>query len=249
MKRPWLLVLPLLLLAAACSSGSSSDLDGKTFQSIETTGFDLAEDTRITMSFSDNQITVNAGCNTLFGEITWKGSQLHTDGLATTEMGCAAELHDQDTLLADLLMEAPTLTLEYGTLQVTGTANGKDIGITLVELEDAPLVGTLWELSGIIAHESVSSLPAGVSSTMSIHENNHVDVQYACNQGGGSVEVADGTLIFGPLASTRMMCQPDVMDVENHVMSVLDGEVTYEIRLGTLTIMNGDIGLHYSANR
>ena len=54
-------------------------------------------------------------------------------------------------------------------------------------------------------------------------------------------------ITFGPIATTRMACDEPTMEVEAHVLDVLQGTVTYEIEADVLTLTNGDLGLTYRA--
>ena len=108
-------VLPALLLPVllGCSANAGGiDVDGETFSGTEVQGHELAPDTQISLTFSGEQISANAGCNTLFGQGTWEGSELHVQELASTEMGCDSALHDQDEWLAGFLQSTPVASLE-----------------------------------------------------------------------------------------------------------------------------------------
>ena len=61
-----------------------------------------------------------------------------------------------------------------------------------------------------------------------------------CNTGGGSVEITDTTLVFGPIASTLIGCEPEVAALEGSVLAVLQGEVAYEITGDTLSLRSGE---------
>jgi heat shock protein HslJ len=55
-----------------------------------------------------------------------------------------------------------------------------------------------------------------------------------------------GTIAFGPLALTKMMCDDDAMRLEQEVSRVLTGTATYSIEAGSLTLMNGTDGLQFT---
>ena len=66
-----------------------------------------------------------------------------------------------------------------------------------------------------------------------------------CNTLNGPATVGEGTIAFGPIATTRMACPEGVMGLEAHVLAVLDGEVTYTIDGDVLTLTNeaAEVGL------
>lgn len=90
-------------------------------------------------------------------------------------------------------------------------------------------------LTGIVAGESVSSVPAGVVATLSISDGTAL-VAAGCTTGSAPVTVGDGTLEFGPPALTKMACEQPAMDVEAAVTAVLAGTTTVDIEADRLTI-------------
>ena len=58
-------------------------------------------------------------------------------------------------------------------------------------------------------------------------------------------------MTFGPMALALMACEPELTDLEASVIAVQDGEVTYEISGGTLSIRkagaDGEVGLELTA--
>ena len=116
---------------------------------------------------------------------------------------------------------------------------------------DLNLIGTKWILDSIGsggADGAVSSVPAGVVSTMLISAGNELALEAGCNTGGASVEVAESSLTVGPMRLTRMMCDDAANQVEQSVLAVLDGEVDYAIDADLLTLTKGDNTLTYRAS-
>ena len=74
-----------------------------TYVSTEVTGHDLVADTTIRLTFEDGNLSVNAGCNTMFApyELT-DDSLAWTEEPAATMMGCPDDLTAQDQWLAEL---------------------------------------------------------------------------------------------------------------------------------------------------
>jgi heat shock protein HslJ len=154
---------------------------------------------------------------------------------------------DQDAWLSGFLTEGPEISLDGTTLTLTGTST-----MTLTEIEDAPLVGTTWNVTGTLATEAISSVPDTTTASMTIADDGTVAVETGCNSGSGTVEVTDTTLTFGPLAVTRRACaDPAVDQLEQAVLAALQGEVTYEITADTMTLRSGEgadaIGLNFTA--
>ena len=78
------------------STSATTNLDGKTYVSTAVTGHKLVRNTRVTLTFQDDDLSLNAGCNTLGGGYQLDGDQLVTEQLGGTEMGCDNPRHEQD---------------------------------------------------------------------------------------------------------------------------------------------------------
>jgi heat shock protein HslJ len=231
-------------------------LDGRTFLSTGSAGFELVDGTVVRIEFRDDgTLSASAGCNLLGGAYRIDGDTLRIDGgLSMTEMGCEQALMDQDTRLADLLMAGPTVALDDDTLVLTAG----DASITFLDREvadpDLPIEGTVWTLTAVIDGESASSIPMDATSTITFINgadaaDGTVVVETGCNSGSATAAIGDGTITFGPLALTKMACEQPLMDLETSVLSVLAGDVTFEIEAGSLTITSssGTAGLQYTA--
>ena len=229
---------------------SPTSVDGRTFLSTGTSGFELVDGTVVRIEFRDDgTLSASGGCNLLGSEYRIDGDTLRLDGgLSMTEMGCEQALMDQDTRVADLLLAEPTVTLDGDTLVLSAT----DASITFLDRvvadPDLPIEGTVWTLVTIIDGESASSIPTDATSTLTFVDGS-ARVATGCNTGSATVSLGDGTIGFGPLALTKMACQQPLMDLETSVVGVLAGDVTFEIEAGSLTITNaaGTAGLQYVA--
>lgn len=251
--------LTLLALAgltlAACGSDDSStadsvsaaDLSERGFVSTDVTGYDLVAGSEITMNFLDDAVSVNAGCNTMNGGFEIADGTFTAGQLAMTMMACPDPLMAQDTWLSEFLASSPQIELDGSTLTLTGD----DATITLAEIEPAALVGTTWVVTGTVASQAVSSIPADSTASISIADDGTVAVDTGCNTGSGDVEVGDETLTFGPIATTLRACVDEVAELEADVLAVLQGEVAYEISGDNLSLRSGDgadqIGLELTA--
>lgn len=226
---------------------SADDLAGRGFVSSAVTGYELVEGSEITMNFLDGRVSVNAGCNTMNGGFDIVDATFTASQLAATMMACDQALMDQDMWLSEFLSSSPAIALDGSTLTLTGA----DATITLDEIEPAALVGTVWKVTGTVANEAVSSVPADSTASITFADDGTVTVDTGCNGGSGSVEITDTALVFGPIATTLVGCEPDVAELEASVVAVLQGEVTYEINGSVLSLRTGDgadeIGLEFAA--
>ena len=93
---------------------------------------------------------------------------------------------------------------------------------------------------------------SGTPASITIADDGTVAVNTGCNTGSGSVEIGDDTLTFGPIATTMMACPPEQTELEASVVSVLQGEVSYEIDGSNMSLRSGEgadeIGLELTAS-
>ncbi len=245
--------LALILALAACRGGAAtpspsqeptgdpgSDLDGRTFLSTDITGHTLVAGSRVGMTFQGGSLSANAGCNTMSGAYEVEDGRLRTGPMATTEMGCEEPLMAQDQWLAAFLPGAQ-LVLDSDTLTLANDGTTLTLTDRVVAEPDRPLLGTRWAVEGLVSAGAVSSVPAGVTAALTFSDGT-VDVEAGCNRGGGSTQVSDTTVTFGPIRMTRMACPEPAMSVENAILAVLSGEVVYGIEADTL-LLEGNGGL------
>ena len=233
--------------ADSANAPTADELSGLRFVSSDVTGYDLVEGTEITMAFDDDAVSVNAGCNTLNGGYEITDGEFVAGQFAMTMMACDEPLMAQDTWLSEFLSASPAISLDGSTLSLTGD----ETTITLDEVEPAGLVGTTWVVSGTVANEAVTVSAVDSEASMTITDD-QAQIDTGCNTGSSTVEITDTTITFGPIALTRMACDEELTRLENSVLAVLQGEVTYEIDGDTLSLRSGEgadeVGLEFTAS-
>ena len=257
MRRSAILAFALLVAVAldACTGGASpgssgaapsrssptAGVEGRTFLSTAVTGRVLVAGSRIRLTFREGQVGVSAGCNSMGGAYRVEGGHLVAPRLATTDMGCDQALMVQDQWVADLLVGA-ALTLDGDTL--TLARNG--VTVTFIDRAvadpDRPLAGTRWIVDGILSDGTASSVPAGATATITIHDG-RVDVETGCNSGGATATVAGASITFRDLVLTKRACAPPLAGLEAAVVATLRGDAIYAIEADVLTLTAGQWGL------
>ena len=236
------------------TSGAASELIGKTLVAKEVTGsYTIVPGSAISLTFENGTLAAKGGCNNMFGQYTVAGNVLSAPQLASTMMACDGALMNQDTWLSAFLASAPTWTYSGGTLTL---ANGTDT----VALTEAPtgagvLEDTGWKLVGLITQSGSTVTAVDPSLTPWIRfSGDRVVLSPSCNTGSGTVQITDTTLTFGPIAMTTRACLAPSSDVEQAVLTVLQGTTTYTVNDGPagaiLTIMatDGTTGLQLVAD-
>lgn len=246
-RTPSAIAILLALIVLACGGGSSTPdpsgllLEGRTFLSTGIDGRSLVAGPVVRISFQDGRVSASAGCNTMSGPYHIDGNVLVAGQLATTEMGCEPQLMAQDTWVGDLL-DGATIALDGNTLTLTKAGVRVTLADRAVADPDRPLTGTPWLIDGMVNGGTASSIPAGITAAITLTDT-HVDVEAGCNRGAGTVIITDTTIEFGPIALTKVACDPSVMAVEQAVTRTLAATVTYRIQADTLMIQAGEIGL------
>jgi heat shock protein HslJ len=217
-------------------------LDGRQFLSTGVTvggaPFALVANTRVRLTFdTTGGLSANAGCNIIGGTYVLDGDRIVWTGGGMTEMGCDDPRHAQDDWLATFLGSGPSFVLNGNDLTLTSG----DTVITLLDREvaepDQPLAGPTWVLNSIIQGDAVSSVPAGVSATMTFNGDGTVDIQYGCNSGGGRYAVDGDAISFSELIQTEMACGGAAGQVEAEMIAVLTAEsLTYTVDASSLAI-------------
>jgi heat shock protein HslJ len=99
------------------------------------------------------------------------------------------------------------------------------------------LASTKWRAERI-AESAVSS---DVQPTLEFSAANQVSGTAGCNRFTGMMRHDGKTLAFGPLASTRMMCAPPVMDQEAAYLQALGSVRSFEVgNDGKLVLLDQD---------
>jgi heat shock protein HslJ len=246
MKAGWF--APALLLAlAGCGDTTSppagnddSGLRGRTFLSTGVTEDGkprpLADRTKVTFRFmNDGRLLADAGCNTMSGEANLRGGRLEVSGLGMTEMGCDPPRHQQDTWLAKFLESTPSWRLDGSNLVVSSGNTELALLDKAVAEPDLPLLGSWWTVDTITDGATASSTPAGAPATLKFGDGT-VEVDTGCNRGSGGFTVSDNKIRFTGVATTKIACEPERASLENAVLTVLNGEVTYDIDSDRLTL-------------
>jgi heat shock protein HslJ len=127
------LTLSAVLTIAACSpKGLASELEGRYFVAESAVGHELIEGRPITITFGDDWISADGGCNTISGSVRIDHGRLRGKGLGMTEMGCLEpDVDKQEDWYLRLLTSEPVLTWKAPRL----TLASKDAKVTFVQRE------------------------------------------------------------------------------------------------------------------
>ncbi len=219
---------------------------------------ELVRGTRISLRFSDGQVSAEAGCNTMSGPVQFPDGTLVVKELAMTEMGCPGTgRHEQDQFVADFLTGAPAYTFDGTTLRL----NTAQVAMTFRPREqvqpDLPLEGTRWNVTHTTqgpaagaADDPNAAVSAGMAPAKAYLEfaDGKVHGSDGCNRLSGSAVIQGDVITFGPIATTKMAC-PGVEGTDA-VHAALRGDVRWQIDYNVLTLTSASgAGLQLQAKQ
>jgi heat shock protein HslJ len=108
-----------------------------------------------------------------------------------------------------------------------------------------PLTSATWQWQRTVGANGVVEPTDPSRYTLTIAPDGTVSALLDCNQGGGTVTIDEGSLTFGPIASTEMACPDGSLAAE--FAQALAGTVTYTADGQTLVLILGDGSTAYFA--
>ncbi len=256
-----LTALPLAGCASDSGSGAGS-ATGATAPSLAGTSWELAEyaaegettltavpdDVRATADFTDDQISGSAGCNSFSGTYTTDGDTIEIGPLATTKRACVPAVTAVESGYLARLGAATTFAIAGGTLTLSD-ASGQVV-LAYAESEPVALTGTTWQATGINnGTGGVTSLVAGSAVTAEFADDGTLTGSAGCNSYNGSYEVLGDTMTIGPLASTRMACEPEVDEQESNYLAALENVTQFTLDRDRLELRDDDGALQVGYTR
>ncbi|WP_266651636.1 META domain-containing protein [Streptomyces sp. NBC_00237] len=198
----------------------------------------------------------NYGCNSFTGRASVKGDAVDLDKLMSTQMAC--DVQDFELSMRKAFKEQLKAKVEGDRLTLT-TAKGDTVALTSNPKAEAaaPLAGTKWTVTSFADRKTVgggdstaATLPQDLAGKayLTFGKDGSVRGRTGCNSLNGKAEAKDGTLAFGRIATTRMMCQGAAGEVEKKLLKVLTGEATYTVDGRSLSLTGpAGVGLEATA--
>lgn len=247
------LIATTALMSAACGNGSSSassaggggPLTGVTWvldhASMMTLTADMPDDAVIDIAFDGSQASGRAACNQYGGgyEADSEAGTLTFSDLASTQMACDGPLMALEAAYLAALGNVKTYEVAGDGKWLFMTAGNKALTYVAQQpMEALPLEGTAWTLTTVATPDTqaVSSTIAGTKVT-ALLDAGDISGSGGCNSYHGSYEAGEAqSLSFGPVASTKMMCEQDVSGQEQAYFAALDATASYAIDGDQLTL-------------
>jgi heat shock protein HslJ len=178
---------------------------------------------------ADNSLIGFSGCNAY-------SHQWNTDGFAIsvtigsqTRYACGDEIMLQEAAYQAAFGMAGVYKVLGDAMEFRNSAG--DLIMTFVRLENLPLAGPNWIVQSINnLQDALMSPIRGTDLNLNLDEAGNASGSSGCNTFSGSYEATDTTLTFGPLASTMMACEDDIMNQEAAYLNALQSTALFEVQ-------------------
>jgi heat shock protein HslJ len=232
---------------AVSSFGSTGDgepgLAGLEFSSIAATGFTLATDTTLSLSFDYSALSFEAGCNNHSAPYSLCDGRLCASDFRVTAIGCDPILQAQDEWMAAFFGSSPRLTRQGPRLTLAGDEASLDFIESSLLNPDRPLTGRTWTIDTLIAADQARSV--SLEPTISFQTNGTLQVFTTCTSGSGIYAAGEPTLAISNMEYIEKPCDASGdASIDEPIRRVLgDGDLAFEIDAARLTITRGRDGL------
>ncbi len=247
-----LVALTGALLLAACSGGggtkltSTKDLYDKTWVLVaygnEKETEPIPEGLEIFIKLvEDGNIFGKSGCNNFFGSFTAtdNGNLTIVEPLGSTMMFCEGSMEAEGEFLAALQTASGFYFDKEGLLFITfeKTEDGYDRFVFEKQI-DQTLAKTNWVLSVVSTPGGELIMPVGKGVFILFGEDGTASGNAGCNSFTTTFTADMESIQIEPGAMTAMMCESDVMDVEEAFMTALNKVTRFSIDGSYLTLFD-----------
>ncbi len=210
---------------------SAADLDGTDWQLVS--GVPTVEGWPITLWFGPGTVGGTAACNRYGGDARVDDGALVQTEIFTTEMSCGPAVDASNNAFLDALLAVSTVRFDGAALVLSG--GGFELRFEpLPPVRDSQLVDVRWRLETLIDGDTAST-PRGEPATLELRSNGSLAATTGCRTLSRTWTVT-GSSIGTPSLSADGECPDDLRDQDQHVISVIEGEMTAMIEGAQLTL-------------
>lgn len=244
----------LMLLLSGCSllsGGATTSLDGEwllqagTNQSV---AIPIVAGSTVTLQVDGTQVGGSAACNSYGGKIEVSQSSIAISELIQTEMACLDNrLMALESAYLAALPRVTAAARSGNGLLLTGPQ--VELRFTLVPpVANANLVGTIWLLDSLISGDSVSST-IGERVTLQFSGDGRIAASTGCRDVTGTYTVSEGQVQVTLDPYDTIGCAEELGTQDAHILEVLSNGFGVAVDGDRLTLMAGDKGIGYRADR
>jgi heat shock protein HslJ len=198
---------------------------------------------RATLIAGDGELGGTSFCNTYSGTYRLDGDDLSVSGLGGTEIGCAPELMDAEAAYLEALATVDEAATSDGYLVLTGP----DVELRfrpLPAVAPSDLTGTRWVLETLLEGEIAASTTG--RAELRLADDGTLIASTGCRELTGRWTLDGDVVRVLDLRPAPSTCPPDAVDQDEHVVSVLSGNVQVSVAENSLTVTGRDgLGLVY----
>lgn len=192
---------------------------------------------------SKGTASARTGCNGVGAKVTVDGDTITVgEKMPSTQMACGEELDAFEKALGDAFEGEIKAKGDNKKLTLTNAAGDT---IALSAEKPAPLVGTGWSVTGLVSGGKTAPLPKDKKgetgkATLTFAKDGTVSGSLGCNSFSAPAKTTDSTITFGAVRMTKKLCPEPGMSLEQDLMKVIKGKVTYEVHHRELTLKAAD---------
>src|SRR5262245_31156976 len=198
----------------------------------------------VTFSATGPRFRANTGCNTLMGDYAIvDGKFVLNRGAGSTLMACIdREAERLEAMLNVFLRSSPFLSLDGDRLVLESSSVRFEALDARVANPDRPLVGTIWEYSGVIYASGGMGGEIGVSYPTLVLAHDGTFLYQGCRRIVGRYSQADARVTLLPGQGTGSACADTrAAELENRILRMLhDSTLTATIRGDSLRLLRED---------
>jgi heat shock protein HslJ len=243
----WHVLVCTLLLAALAVTGCGETVtqDPTTLEGVEWTLVDSSETSAdlttagITASFDGATVAGFSGVNQYGGPYTaGDDGSLEIGEIAGTLMAGPEGLMQAEQAYLKLLKGCDRWQVDGDTLTLS---TGDEATLTYEKAAAVELPGTSWKVVNYNnGKDAVVSLVAGSELTMEFGSDGYIGGSGGVNRYHGAYEVDGASISIGPLASTKMAGEPELMDQEAAFLKALEASTQWTVVRGRLELRDAD---------
>lgn len=201
----------------------------------------VLEGAPITAMFSaDGTLSGSTGCNNYTTSYTTDGNNISiSEQIATTRRACDQPQAEQEMAYLAALPQAATYRISGDRLELRA-ADGALLADFMAQppasLSDNTWLVTSYNSGG----QAIVGVISGMRLTAVFTPDGMVSGNGGCNSFSGTYTTSGNNITIGPLASTMMACQEDVMQQEAAYLAALQSAATYQLMGDTLELYTAD---------
>ncbi len=191
------------------------------------------------------------GCNRLAGGYSLSGDAITFDMGLSTMMACPEPIMDQELRFSQSLNDATRFVADASTLTIFFTTASDGAGelrfaadsasTTPAPSGDQSLTDATWRLVSLNQGGVAVPVLADTTPEITFEADGRVVGSGGCNRFFGGYTLDGNKLTFEALSSTEMACEPEIMDQETAMLTLLGAVTNYE-RAEDVLLLNTDTG-------